>query len=151
MGLLSFRYHSERRYLLGVLFWMKTFFSDWSYLIRNHLSFCFCDLFSKIYLKMKFTAKNWSDLCSFYIKVFFWHFCTRQYLFTFLCWIWMTSVSQYYYENLKKNEPVELVEKLPPSYLPYRFLHKLHSFLIKVKLSDLKKKNVTRTKLFVHR
>ena len=58
----------------------------------------------------------------------------------------MTSVSQYYYENFKKIEPVELVEKLPPSYLPYRFLHNLHSFLIKVKLFDLKKKQKKKKK-----
>ena len=30
----------------------------------------------------------------------------------------------------KKNEQAELVEKLPPSYLPFRYLHNLHSFLL---------------------
>ena len=30
----------------------------------------------------------------------------------------------------KKNEQAELVENLPPSYLPYRFLHNLYSVLL---------------------
>ena len=30
----------------------------------------------------------------------------------------------------KKNEQAELVENLLPSYLPYKFLHNLHSFLL---------------------
>ena len=29
----------------------------------------------------------------------------------------------------EKTEQAELVENLPQSYLPYRFLHNLHSFL----------------------
>ena len=59
---------------------MKIFCSDWPYLIRNHLSFLFffffffCCFFvgffvfcSQIFtLKIKFTAKSWSDLCNFY-------------------------------------------------------------------------------------
>ena len=40
----------------------------------------------------------------------------------------------------EKNEQAELVENLHPSYLPYRFLHNLHSFLPreKLKIFDLK-------------
>ena len=30
----------------------------------------------------------------------------------------------------EKNEQADLVENLPPNYLPYRFLHNLHSFLL---------------------
>ena len=30
----------------------------------------------------------------------------------------------------EKNEQEELVENLPPSYLPYRFLQNLHSYLL---------------------
>ena len=43
----------------------------------------------------------------------------------------------------EKNEQSELVENLPPSYLPYRFLHNLHSFLLweKVKIFDFLKTN----------
>ena len=40
-SLLSFRHLLERCFLLGVLFQMKIFCSDWPYLIRNHLSFMF--------------------------------------------------------------------------------------------------------------
>ena len=53
-----------------------------------------------------------------------------KYFFTFLCWIWITYVSQQYCENLRKNEQVEVVENMPPSYLLYRFLQNLHSFLL---------------------
>ena len=41
----------------------------------------------------------------------------------------------------EKNEQAELVENLPPKYLPYKFLHNLHSFLLweKVKIYDFLK------------
>ena len=41
----------------------------------------------------------------------------------------------------EKNEQEELVENLPPNYLSYRFLHNLHSFLLreKVKIVDFLK------------
>ena len=40
-------------------------------------------------------------------------------------------------------EQVEFVENLPPSYLPYKFLYNLHSFLLweKVKIFDFSKTN----------
>ena len=43
----------------------------------------------------------------------------------------------------EKNEQPELVKNLPPSYLPYKFLHNLHSFLLweKVKIFDVLKTN----------
>ena len=43
----------------------------------------------------------------------------------------------------EKIEQAELAENLPPSYLPYRFLHNLHSFLLweKVKILDFLKTN----------
>ena len=66
--------------------YMKIFCSDWPYLIRNHLS-CVCVLFSKIYPKITFTAKNWSDLCNFYSKVIFFFFfvlfCIGKYFLLF--------------------------------------------------------------------
>ena len=48
------------------------------------------------------------------------------------------DVSQQYYENFRKNEQAILVENLPPIYLPYRFLHNLHLFLLweKVKILE---------------
>ena len=45
----------------------------------------------------------------------------------------------------KKMKQAERIENLPPSYLTYRFLHNLHSFLLweKVKLFDFfKNKNI---------
>ena len=38
----------------------------------------------------------------------------------------------------EEKEQEELVENLPPSYLPYRFLHNLHLFLLRknVKIFD---------------
>ena len=61
------------------------FYYKWKYfvLIDHILSeticlFCFCVLFSNIYPKIKFTAKNWSDLCNFYSKMIFWIFCRRN-------------------------------------------------------------------------
>ena len=41
--------------------------------------FYFFLLFSNMYPKIKFMAKNWSDLCNFYSKVMFWNFCLRKY------------------------------------------------------------------------
>ena len=103
---------------------------------------CFCVLFSNIYTKIKVTAKSWSDLCNFYSKVIFLEYLSKKIFFTFLCWIWNIVVLQQYCENLKKNEQVEVVENLAPSYLPYRFLHDLASFLLweKVKIFDFLKK-----------
>ena len=67
------------------------FYLKWKYfvLIDHILSeticlFCFCDLFSDMYPKIKFIAENWSDLCNFHSKVIFWNFCSRKYFFTFL-------------------------------------------------------------------
>ena len=46
-------------------------------------------------------------------------------------------------KNSEKNEHVKLVENLAPSYLPYRFLRDLASFLLweKVKIFDFLKTN----------
>ena len=103
-NLLSFWHHSETHFLLGVLFWMKTFCSDWQYFLLFFAEFELL-MFHNIIVKI-----------------------------------------------LEKNVPAELVKKLPPGYLPNRFLHTLHLFLIwgKVKLFDFLKK-MTRIKLFVHR
>ena len=42
-------------------------------------------------------------------------------------------------QNSEKNAQAELVEILPQGYLPYGFLHNLHSFLLKDKV-----------KIFIH-
>ena len=48
-------------------------------LLETICLFCFCVLFSNKYPKIKFMAKNWSDLCNFYSKVIFFNFCLRKY------------------------------------------------------------------------
>ena len=54
------------------------------------------------------------------------------------------NVSQQYCENFTKIEQAELGKNQPPSYLHYRFLHNLHSFLQweKVKTFDFLKTNI---------
>ena len=73
----------------------------------------------------------------------FLEFLIKKIVFKFLCRIWIIDISQQYCENFRKIEQAELVENLPPSYLPYRFLHNLHSFLLwgKVKILDFLKTN----------
>ena len=36
-----------------------------------------------MYPKIKFIAKNWSDLCNFYSKVIFWNLCVSKYVLPF--------------------------------------------------------------------
>ena len=57
------------------------FYFKWKYFVlTDHILseticlFYFCVLFSNIYTKIKFTAKNWSDLCNFCSKVIFFIF-----------------------------------------------------------------------------
>ena len=77
--------------------------------------FCFCVLFSNMYRKIKFTTKNWSDLCNFYSKVILWNVRLRKYVLLFFYFI--IDVSQNYCENFREKQQAELVENLPPSYL----------------------------------
>ena len=125
------------RFILNenILFWMTI-------TSKTISPFCFCVLFSNMYPKIKLMAKNWSDLCNFYSKVIFLEFLIKKIVFMFLCRIWIIDVSQYC-ENFRKNDQAELVENLSPSYLTYRFLHKLRSFLLweKVEIFDFLKTN----------
>ena len=113
--------------------------------------FCFCVLFSNIYPKIKFMAKTWSDLCSFYNKVMcFFNISVRKYFLLFFAEFELlmshnniVKISENW-ENFRKFEHAELVESLPSSYLPYRFLHNLHSFLLAGKVKIFFKKPMTR-------
>ena len=49
--------------------------------------FYFCVLFSNMYPKIKFIAKNWSDLCNFYSTMILFEFLSKKIFFNFLCWI----------------------------------------------------------------
>ena len=52
-----------------------------------------------MYPKIKFIAKNLSDLCNFYSKVMFWNFCLRKYFLLFFteCELLM------FHNNIVKN------------------------------------------------
>ena len=112
------------------------FYFKWKYfvLIDHILSeticlFCFCVLFSNVYPKIKFTAKNWSVLCSFDSKVIFLNFCQRK---QFLLFFVEFELSMFHNNIVKISEKLNKwnVENLPQNYLPYRFLHNLHSFVL---------------------
>ena len=104
--------------------------------------FCFCILFSNMYPKIKFTSKNWSDLCNSYIKVIFLNFRPRKYFYFFFAKLELLIFHNSFSENFRKIEQAELVENLPPRYIRHCFLHNLHSSSLreKVKKFDLKKK-----------
>ena len=146
---------------LGKTFFCLAFYFKWKYfvLIDHILSeticlSCFCVLFSNIYPQIKFMTKNWSDLCNFYSKAIFQNFCLRKYFLLFFAEFELLI----FHNNTvkiseKKIEQAKLVENLPPSYLPNRFLHNLHPFLLweKLKIFEFFLKPMTRIKLFVHR
>ena len=54
------------------VFCLALYFKSKYFVLIDHILseiiclFCFCVLFSNIYPKIKFMAKNWSDLCNFY-------------------------------------------------------------------------------------
>ena len=103
------------------------FYFKWKYfvLVDHILSeticlFCLGVLFLCIYSKIKFTVIILSDLCNFYSKVIFWNFCLRKYLFLFFAEFELLMFHNNIVEISVKME-YELVENLPPSYLPYRF------------------------------
>ena len=99
----------------------------------HSLKMCFCFSYNPCQFLSLFqhsTAKNEINLFNFWL--WFLYFCSSR------CDAAFREI---------------LVEKLPPSYLPYRFLHNLHSFLLLGKW-DFKKphnKTMTRIKLFMHR
>ena len=84
-----------------------------------------------MYPKIKFKAKHWSDLCNFYTKVIFVEFISERIFFFLIFFAEFKSLM--FHNNIvkisEKNEQAELVENVPPSSLPYIFLHNLHSFL----------------------
>ena len=89
-----------------------------------------------MYPNIKFRAKSWSALCNLYTEVIFWNICLRKYFLLFfvefeLLLLYNNTVKiSAKKKKKKKNEQAELVENLPPSYLPDTFLHNLHSFLL---------------------
>ena len=108
-------FNSERRFLLGVLFEINIFCLTDNTLSETVCLFCFCVLFSAMYPEIKFTAKNWSDLCNFYSKVIFFYSCL---IYLFFVELELLMFHNYTVKNSEKLN-VELVETLPPSYLTY--------------------------------
>ena len=128
-NLLSFRLHSERRCLLGVLFLINRFCSEWSYLIRN-LFFCFCVLFSKIYPNTKFHLEGmfWSPVMCFiiYLWLFFFLFF---FFFLFSLVIVNYLYSRQYFEK-SENWNKRTCWKPALCFHALQFLHKLKAFLL---------------------
>ena len=83
-----------------------------------------------MYPKIKFIAKNWSDLCSFYSKMIFWNFSLRKYFLLFFAEFELLMVHNNIVKISEKLNKENLLKLCLPSYLPYKFLHNLHSFFI---------------------
>ena len=131
-SVLSFRHHSERLFFFFFAFYFKVNILFWltiSYqkpFVFSVSVFCF-QIFT---LKLKFRPKFGLIYAISIVKWFFgFFFFLRKYFFYFLYWIWIIDVSQRYCETFRNIETAELVENLPPPYIPYRFLYNLHSFL----------------------
>ena len=155
--LLSFRHHSERRFCLAFILNENSFFwvtiSYQKPLVFPVSMFCFQISNLKLNLRPNIGLTYAISI----VKNFDVVECLRKKIFfTFLRCIWIIDVSQQYCENFIKIEQVELVENLPPIYLPCRFLHNLHSFVQweKVKIFDLTPAppphKTIRIKCFVH-
>ena len=70
-------------------------------------------------------------------------FLSRKIFFFYFSLLNLNKLLMFHSHIVKISETIEqaeLVENLPPSYLPYRFLHNLHSFLLLWEKSE--KKNV---------
>ena len=83
-------------------------------------------------------AKYWSDLCNFYSKVIFLEFFTKKIFLIFFAEFELLMFHNYIVKTSEKLNKRNF-ENLPSIYLPYRFLHNLHSFLQweKVKIFDV--------------
>ena len=134
-----FVFFFARRFIINetILFWLTISYQ------KPFVFFRFCVPFSNIYPKINLRQKTGLTYAISIVMWFFWKFWLWNYFFTFLCWIQIIDISQQYCENFRKNEQPELVKNLPPSYLPFKFLHNLHSFLLweKVKIFDVLKTN----------
>ena len=83
-----------------------------------------------MYPKIKVTAKNWTDKAISIVKYFVFEFLSKEIFLLFFAEFKLLMFLNNIVKISEKIEQAELVENLPPSYLPYRFLHNLHSFLL---------------------
>ena len=77
---------------------------------------CFCILFSNIYPKIKFMAKNWSDLCNFCSKVIFLIFVYENiFYFSFLNlnYCCFTTILWKFQKNWTRGISLKSASKLP--------------------------------------
>ena len=140
----------------------KTFFA-WRFILNENILFwltisyqkpfvfsvsVFCS--RKIYLKIKFMAKYWSDLYNFYSKVIFWNFCTRKY---FLLFLRFELLMFHNFVKISKNWTsrtlLKIASKLPTLQISAQF-----AFIFTTGKREniwFFKKPMTRIKLFVHR
>ena len=72
----------------------------------------------------------------FFFFFFFFNFFPRKYFSFSFAELNYINVSQQYCENFRKIEQAEL----QATYLPYRFLHNVHTFLLREKVKKKWKK-----------
>ena len=63
-----------------------------------------------MYHKIKFIAKNWSDLCNFCSKVIFLNFCLRKYFLLFFAEFELLVFHNNIVKISEKNEQAELMK-----------------------------------------
>ena len=135
-----------------------TFYFKWKYFVLTDHTFseticlfCFCVLSSNRYPKIKFTAKNWSDLCNFYSKVIFGRFVLENIFYFSLLnsnyWCFTTILWKFQ----KKLNKWNLLKICLQITYPTDFCIIWILFYYGKKWIYFFKKPMTRIKLFVHR
>ena len=77
------------------------------FVLIDHIFFCLfcsCVLFSNIYTKIKYIAKNWSDLCNFYSKVIFLKIWFKENIFFILLFFAEFELLMFHSDILKISE-----------------------------------------------
>ena len=127
----SIRHHSKRCFFAwhsilneNILFWLTISYQK--LFVFSVSVFC-----SQIFtLKLNLHQKLGLTYAISIVKCFFWNFIVKKYFLSFFAEFELLMFHNNIVKISEKNEQVALVENLPPSYLSYRFLHNLHSFLL---------------------
>ena len=133
----------------------KTFFA-WRFILDDNLLFWLIISYQKSFvisvslfcsqiltLKFNLWPKVGLNYATSIVKWFFFNFLSKKIIYLlFFAEFELLMFHNNIVKISEKIKQVKLVENLPPSYLPYRFLHDLASFLLweKVKIFYLKKK-----------
>ena len=138
--LLSFQHLSERR-----------FFFAWRFILNENILFWLTISYQKPFvfsvsvfcsqictLKLNLSPKIGLTYAISIVKWFFCNFCLSNLFLLFFAEFELLMFHNNIVKISEKIEQLKLVENLPPSYLPYKFLHNFHSFLLweKVKIFD---------------